>query len=969
MAFQYIGLGGPGGAAVDGAEVYARQLNVLVSSLDQAATASPPALERISSTILALRSTQLLNLLTRYTDAGSESATQALRKTALKTGSLVTAHPTRAAHLTAGFSLALEIAEQSGWAAEDGLLRYGQDWLSAGITYLTVTSGQAPPSASTAGQQVKADAAVLRPLLALVTEYILSPAAASRPEFARAVVTPNLPKVAGVLVASVEAIVKRSNGFMNAEDEASLICLLAVLARQLQVHPSILRPFVSRLHAASTPLLVAPSAPSALVQAATNLVGHLYLTGAQSNTSTRAKELNASASGGKATQAQLWLATIKAAIGSTKSAWEASVSTLELGEESASQGAGLPFAALPDEPYQAQSEALQHLNRLLGTGQGKDAGVLLHLLQIPTSRAVAMPLSALTSLARSMLSATADSPARSAIDATLHATQLAALPQLHLQAFRLLLVTVRLAQGAGTAATARLGPHWLEMAIRPLERGVRSPPPVRAAASRLLVLLVSDATVAVQSSSRGLPSFRAGCALPLDPVARITLRGAKACLSEIARLLSPDEEALSMEPSQSAQSGGSSRKKKRSRMYESDALFSGSSPKVLGLKQLDEQASALACLEALPFFFPHMCTSLTPMHYDIAHTTAQVVAALAEVTLRQPAPTDGGIESSRRWEDLASGSLSSLAKMIRVASGPILGLLSPRLTDLATFALGVVGPTQPLVTRAAHEALAALREVSLPSLPPVLAAKVQEEGDDAEEELAQVSKEWGTDPHTGKDMLSKTGQFVQDVGGEVRKMKEAVKDVVGLNLDASSRKRQSSVDEGDEEDADEDEEMRPPPHMHGSPQAYNGPRHSSPSRATEDTDPVKPRHRPSTPRIGSPTRVVSTGSHIAGGVGGSPGAREVFGSGGLGGAGSPSRRVVSSPSLRKAELPSSSADSASVLQPTPTLVSGPAGDAGGRVTTTTEVTTVRKPAEVELRIESDDEEMPEIDINSSDEDE
>lgn len=96
---------------------------------------------------------------------------------------------------------------------------------------------------------------------------------------------------------------------------------------------------------------------------------------------------------------------------------------------------------------------------------------------------------------------------------------------------------------------------------------------------------------------------------------------------------------------------------------------------------------------------------------------------------------------------------------------------------------------------------------------------------------------------------------------------------------------------------------------------------------------------------------------------------EVFGSGGLGGAGSPSRRVVSSPSLRKAELPSSSADSNSALQPTPTLVSGPAGDAGGIVTTTTEVTTVRKPAEVELRIESDDEEMPEIDINSSDEDE
>jgi hypothetical protein len=228
MAFQYIGLGGQKCATVDPAEVYVRQLNVLVSSLDQATTASPPALESISTTLCALRSSQLLQFLTRHADAGSESAAQALRKAALKAGSLVTAHPTRAAHLTAGFSLALEIAEQGGWAAEDGLLRYGQDWLSAGVTYLTVTSGQAPPSASTAGQQVKADAAVLRPLLALVTEYILSPAAASRPEFARAVVTPNLPKVAGVLVASVEAIVKRSNGVVNAEDEASLVSCRSV---------------------------------------------------------------------------------------------------------------------------------------------------------------------------------------------------------------------------------------------------------------------------------------------------------------------------------------------------------------------------------------------------------------------------------------------------------------------------------------------------------------------------------------------------------------------------------------------------------------------------------------------------------------------------------------------------------------------------------------------------------------------
>lgn len=164
-----------------------------------------------------------MHFLTRHADAGSESAAQALRKAALKAGSLLTAHPTRTAHLTAGFTLALEIAEQGGWASEDGLLRYGQDWLSAGVSYLSVTSGQAPPSASTAGQQVKADAAVLKPMLALLTEYVLSPAAASRPEFARAVVTPNLPKVTGVLVASVEAIIKRSSGASNAEDEASLV--------------------------------------------------------------------------------------------------------------------------------------------------------------------------------------------------------------------------------------------------------------------------------------------------------------------------------------------------------------------------------------------------------------------------------------------------------------------------------------------------------------------------------------------------------------------------------------------------------------------------------------------------------------------------------------------------------------------------------------------------------------------------
>lgn len=933
MAYTYLG---SRGREVDPGEALSKQLTVALAELDAGlasssskASSSTSSSSNASELLLLIRSTDLLRRLQTHTN-DSEAASQALRKYALRCNALIASHGTRSDALAVGFSLTLELVRQTGWQAEDGLQRFGQEWLQAIMSYLLAVTGG---SAQAQQNRLRPNPAVLGPLLQLLTDYILSPEAAARPEFARAVVTPNMPKATSALVSLAESAGSSAGG--EELDVSTLLLVLPVLASQLALHPSLYRPFAARLHSLAMPLLLNATSPSSLSQASVGLVHALHLTGAQASSS--GKDAGSSSGPGKkATQAQLWSATIRAALGSTREAWESCVSTFDLGGD-ASQGSSserLSFAALPEEPIAAFGMGSKQLDHLLG-----QSGILLQLLQLPTPRPVPIPLTSLVSLALAMLSVTAETPSRSSVDASLHSLQTLHLVDLHLKALGLLVYSVRTVQSAGVAAIARYGPHILDAVVRLLERGDRTASSVRASASRLLTVLLSD---------KSSPSSAAGATLILDPAARITLRTARAMLSEIARLLSTS--TTSQSSKQDGPSAGSTqssnapaRKKKRTNPYESDSLFASSSQSssILTHKTVDERCSAIACLQVFPCLLPHLCTDLTALHYDVAHSGVQLIVALGEITLRQPLSG-----SNDQWIPLATATLRALSQCVNQVSGPLLGLLAPRLSNLATTALHL-GPLS--LQQAARDATEVLRTVTLPRLPPVLASRVNVE----EEE----TMDWGTDDTTGKAITAKTGAILMDPlnGGKGTTTITAIRDVVGIQLGQDTTRR--ALEQGREETPIRSRSSLSPARRTAStPSSFPvPPRHSSPEvrPGSPTADPVKPVARPSTPRIGSPHRVVSAGE-VGLPSAGSPEAKEVFG----GGASSSIRRRVTSPSPRMGVAASEGA----------ALVPGQDTVAmmGSSVPTKEEV--LQRNQGVELMVDSDDEEMPEIDLGSSDED-
>lgn len=667
-----------------------------------------------------------------------------------------------------------------------------------------------------------------------------------------------------------------------------------------------------RLHALCIPLVVSDAASPALVSAATDVLGRLYLTGAQSGG--RTKELAGGASGGKASQAQLWLATIKAATETTRQAWFACSSTLQRKEVSTGKVAreGFPQAALPQDPFEAHAVATRHLDRFLGSEDnvaGADAhqGVLLHLLSIRTSKTVPVPLSSLISLCASILSLSPTSPPLPSVDASLHALQAVKVSQIQSQTLRLLSVLLKCVAAGGTAARARFGLHIIEILVRVLERGTLCPPSVRAPTCELLKValageLVDEARdVAVGSGHSGQSP------LPLDPSARITIRATKVCLSEIARLLTPTEQELDSASATSLTKGSSAqapttvssssstshsggRKRKHNRMYESDAIFAGHSSTILGLKSAGEQASSIACLAAFPALISVLSTSQTAVQYDLAHAGSQVICTLADLTLRQAPAHEGGRMGS--WEVLASASLRSLAGIVRASSGPLLGLVSPRLSDLAVFALSSAGRHSPAVEAAAHQALVVLREVCLPRLPPLLTSREEPSASDdaadaaAAVEEALLSRDWGVDASTGAQVRSKTGMPVSTLGTRGDGVIDAVADTVGVRLGARrvhahtrGADSEDVADDDDDDDDDDDVEKENQKHVEDGDAAMDGedpsatlhpgplpstalppPSHRSPLPSMRRTPTSSPNRLQPTHRSPSPSSLTTTTS-------------------------------------------------------------------------------------------------------------
>lgn len=402
--------------------------------------------------------------------------------------------------------------------------------------------------------------------------------------------------------------------------------------------------------------------------------------------------------------------------------------------------------------------------------------IVAALLSLPTQRAVPVPLSRLFSLCHDMLIV---SRAKPSIEVDVHVREAAVLVRLRLLALRLLVIILETARVIGQDAVARFASPALEDAVALLE-DVDEAPAVRASAASVLAVQVS-----------------------LDPSSRLVLRASRACLGALVPRNEP------------------TRPQKRTRgRYESDSVAAGSSSSS-GRRVYAPLSQA--CLAALPHFFAHLSTSLTPAHFDSAHTMAQVVVALG-------APA-----------------VDCLAQLVEIcpAGSPLLGLLTPRLSQLAN-----------------HSARAqeVLRNVLMPRLPPVLPGR-----HDADETEDLGQRDWGIDASTGREVVAKTGRVL---GGDLAV--DAALEAVGLREPVVAGEEASATAEVTMEEAAPPTTAASPP-LPPAPAARRqspvAPRHSSP--AALSPEPVKPLRRPTTPKLGSPTaKAVGTAM--------SPEAKEIF---------------------------------------------------------------------------------------------
>ncbi|EPQ28785.1 uncharacterized protein PFL1_06870 [Pseudozyma flocculosa PF-1] len=789
----------------------------------------------------------------------------------------------------AGYRIASLWLTQSPSIWNAHLVNHAASWLNHAINLLTSPATLNRPNAD-----------LLEAALSLVTVHILQEPSPSRQEFHRQVVTPNLIKFVTTLVDAASNVVDKLDIFAYAR---ALYVLISSIDHHLRAHPASCRALSSRIHLlsrkvlyaperlqAANPKAAAPRLPQPLLSAAVRLLSSLHLTGALA-----AKSNDGGAGNGRATQAQLWQSTIASELNLAKDAWLACVSSYETGarnEDRSTKGdepAGAAandtaMPALPKDPLAATRIALGRMDMLLGC-RGR-VGVLPLLLRTPTPRPVPVPFGQLLDFALQILRVGSHTPQKPTSEASLCALQAAHLPQHYIAALSLIAQLVLLSPEAAALQAAEVISEVCR--VGEAAQGGNATgysPRLRMAALRTLSSIVGGAK-------------RGSARLALDPNGRATLRAARLCSSQVARVvLAPpgasDAQAGVNEPASNSNSNGhgsgSSRKAKKARLYESDSVFgTAANPRdAIQRLQPEEIAATQVALHVLEAVFPHLTTELNAQHHDLAHTSAQVVLALVEVlsgsqsgsaVVSTSASVPGGPPSI---DDLFCASLEALSSLLRGSPSPMLALSLPRITPALVELAAVHG--NAAVRAAATEAMSSLTLARKGNMVPIA------RGLGFYPDPSETNNEFDPTPEgsqltTGIDRTL----HLQPVAREA----ESIRNVLKLDASAPSKPTHSASagDEGrmdiDAITAESDSlasassaapgiaataataaglgKGLPSPLSRSSPLPHSPPRSSS-LRDTRvfSPDPVKPAHRPSTPRIGSPSaldRSVSFGS-------------------------------------------------------------------------------------------------------------
>lgn len=279
--------------------------------------------------------------------------------------------------------------------------------------------------------------------------------------------------------------------------------------------------------------------------------------------------------------------------------------------------------------------------------------------------------------------------------------------------------------------------------------------------------------------------------LPLSPESPVLLQCARTCLAQVARLLKGSDQPISSDKKTTDKGN------KRRKIYESDQVQLTQKRGFVELDE-DEYQGCIVAIDYLPSLYQGLATHLGPEHHDLAHTTSLVLLGITEISLQDA-------------DELTAASLRALSQLVRLSRGPILALLTTRAASLAS--QGLVSHHYGTKTSASRLS-EALEFTFHPRLAPKLSLRLH-----VEEDLVKV------DEH---ETVLERVELEEDRGNmEV----EALRDVLEIDME----QKKEAIDEEDAAFIESPRRSTFAPLQQHSP------------------DPVKPVHRPSTPRIGSPT--------------------------------------------------------------------------------------------------------------------
>ncbi|ETS63572.1 hypothetical protein PaG_01870 [Moesziomyces aphidis] len=677
---------------------------------------------------------------------------------------------------------------------------------------------------------------LLAAALQFATTHIFPENIAARQEFYRQVVHPNLPKLVVGLAQLLDFILKRVSDDGQIAHASQLHVVLVFINRLMHAHPAQFRPVSARIHECISSLLYADDAQSLAVPiftAAAEVLASLHLTGALS-----AKGSEASGGNARTTQAQLWQATIENQLHLATEAWRFATSSYQAteaaqqGESNAGAARPQSLKAYPKDPLAATRVAHECLALLLGT-RGRPGLISLHL-RAATARPVPVPAGKIVSLCLDMLHVDVSSRFKPTAEAKLCTLQASHLAALHTRALALVSQLALVAPAAIPLEAARLLGDVCRLAEG--GGGAQASARVRLAAMRTLVVLVG----------------RQGIALPLDPAGRTTLRLARLAVTQIARAV--------LQPA--GASGDAARSAKKARLYESDSLFtSGSAKDRMHSLAPEEVACTIAALHILVAVYPLLTTSLSSVHYDLMQLAVHNVQAMVEVL----SDSIGTHSSSLRAASAGAG-IPSTAELFEEA----VGALGDMCLDSTSSVLAMVLPRAIAVLgRVANAPSGCSGRVRVAAQRALVAVHASRKG-----KFVPVARGVGFGPRAADDLdaipdgaklagATALGRSIPAAESVESSLEEASTAVLGKR---QVEQEEEEVVVGDRMDVDaiaaESNELFQAGGADASTSVAGGAlglgRPGSPLRSPVEKrifspDPVKPIHRTSTPRIGSPS--------------------------------------------------------------------------------------------------------------------